>query len=521
MSDSPLSPEGGDAMSRPRGPDRRWLALGAVLLATFMDLVDVTIMNVALPRIQRDLGAGYAAGQWTVSAYVLAYALLLITGGRLGDILGRRRVFLAGVAGFTLASLAAAAAVSPGMLIGARVAQGAFAGLMVPQALSVITVRFAPGRERALAFSLYGGLLGVAQVSGPLLGGMLVDHGLTEHGLLGLGWRAIFYVNLPVGLVALAGAARWMDDSRADPPPRLDPAGVPLIGAASLLATFPLIQGRELGRPGWSAALLACAVPVLAVFVRYERRRERLGADPLVPPALFRRRSFTAGLLLALALFAGVSACFITLTWGLQFGLGWSPLRVALVGLAWPAGVACTAQFTHRRGLRRARALVGAGTAVMAAGTAGLVAVTAGAGRGLTAWPLTPWLFACGLGMGLALPILANAVIADVPEQSAGAASGVFNSVTQFAGVLGVAAAGLLFFGAGPTSAATTPGPDAAPRALAFCAAAFLLAAALSPLLPRRLLPDRPDPPEGAAGAPDGRRVTLFDTGQASPGRSR
>ncbi|WP_164717142.1 MFS transporter [Actinomadura sp. J1-007] len=273
-----------------RLPGRRWLALAAVLLATFMDLVDVTIMNVALPRVQRDLGASYAAGQWTVSVYALAYALLLITGGRLGDLLGRRRVFLAGVAGFTAASVAAGAASSPGMLIAARAAQGAFAGIMVPQALSLITVRFPPGRDRTLAFSLYGGLLGVAQVSGPILGGVLIDHGLTEHGLLGLGWRAIFYVNVPVGLAAFAGAVRWMDPDRARAGVsgaargRLDLGGAALMSAASLLATFPLIQGRELGWPAWSVALLACSVPALAAFAVYERRRERLRAAPSSRP---------------------------------------------------------------------------------------------------------------------------------------------------------------------------------------------------------------------------------------------
>ncbi|MEU5877421.1 MFS transporter [Spirillospora sp. NPDC047279] len=471
-----------------RVPSRRWLALAAVLLATFMDLVDVTIVNVALPRIQDDLDAGYAAGQWMAAVYALAYALLLITGGRLGDIVGRRRVFLAGIVGFTIASAVAAAAFTPGMLICARAAQGAFAGIMVPQALSVITVQFAPGRERTLAFSLYGGLLGVAQVSGPILGAVLTEHGL-------LGWRAIFLVNIPVGLIAFAGAARWMDDSRAEPPPRLDPVGVALISAASLLLMFPLVQGREYGWPWWCAALLVAAVPALLAFAAYERRRERRNSGPLVPPRLFAQRSFTAGLVLALALFAGVSACFITLTWGLQFGLGWPPMKVALTGLAWPAGVACTAQYTHRHGHARARRLVGAGTLVMAVALAGLSVLVA-VGEPTPA-AMVPWLFAAGLGMGLALPILANAVISDVPVHDAGAASGVFNSITQLGGVAGVAAAGLLYFAAAHGTAAagtasTAAAPDGTARALAFSAAACLAAAALSGLLPRSIASDDP-----------------------------
>ncbi|MFC0042413.1 MFS transporter [Actinomadura rayongensis] len=438
---------------------RRWLGLGAVLAATFMDLVDVSVVNVALPAVQRDLGASAAAGQWTVSAYALAYALLLITGGRLGDIAGRRRVFLVGVAGFTVASALAGAAPGAGLLIAARAAQGACAGLMVPQALASITARFPPGRDRTLAFTLYGVLLGAAQTGGPLLGGLLADHG---------GWRLIFLINLPVGVAAFVAAARWMDDSRARPAPRLDPMGVALAGAASVLATFPLIEGRARGWPWWSVALLPAAAVLAVAFALHQRR----AADPLVPPALLRLRSFAAGQALTLALFTGVAACFITLTWRLQLGLGWSPTRVALTGLAWPAGTACTAQLTHRLGPRRARRFVGAGTLLLAAGAAGLAVAAAGTA---TIASLVPWLACCGIGTGLALPVLSNAVIADVPAHSAGAASGVFNSVTQFGGVLGVAAAGIAYFG------------GSAPRALTVAAACFTLAAVLSPALPRTL----------------------------------
>ncbi|RAY15992.1 MFS transporter [Actinomadura craniellae] len=440
-----------------------------------MDLIDVTIVNVALPAIQRDLGAGYAAGQWAVAGYALAYALLLVTGGRLGDIAGRRRVFLAGVAGFTLASALAGAAWSPGTLVAARILQGAFAGVMVPQAISVITVQFAPGRERAAAFSLYGVLLGVAQVSGPVLGGLLTTHG---------GWRSIFYINIPIGLLALAGAARWMDDSRADPPPRLDLGGVALISGVVLLLAFPLVQGRELGWPGWSLAMLGCAVPLLAAFARYEMRR---GDDALIPTGLFRRRSFSAGLALNLVLFSGIGALFITLTWGLQFGLDWSPLLVAFVCLAWPAGTACTAQLTHRYGHRRGRLLVGLGTALAALGAAWLSAVTARSGADLTPWSVVPCLALSGLGLGLTLPMLSQTVLGEVRADSAGAASGVLNSVTQLGGAIGVALAGVVYFGG--------PAGSALPRALGYSAAAFLLAAALARFLPRTAVPAEPHRP--------------------------
>src|SRR5258708_7049299 len=174
------------------GGRTRWLALFVVLLATFMDLIDVTIVGVALPRIQGDLHAGYSVGQWVVAGYALSYALLLVTGGRLGDIFGRRRTFMIGVAGFTLASALAGAAISPAMLITARAAQGAFGGIMVPQVMSVVATQFAPGRERTLAFSLYGALLGVAKSSGPVLGGLLPAY--TS--------RTLFSFNSPLGSFA-------------------------------------------------------------------------------------------------------------------------------------------------------------------------------------------------------------------------------------------------------------------------------------------------------------------------------
>ncbi|MEV4257321.1 MFS transporter [Spirillospora sp. NPDC049652] len=485
---------------RLRAPERRWLALTAALTAAFMDLVDVTVVNVALPRIQEDLHAGPRLGQWTVSAYALAYALLLVTGGRLGDILGRRRVLLSGLAGFVFASWAAGAAHSPGALIAARAAQGVFAGVMVPQTLSVISVQFPPGRARARAFTLYGVLLGAAQVGGPLLGGLLLHYDVA-----GLGWRAIFLVNVPVGLAALLGVDRWMDDSRATPPPRLDLAGVLLAGVAALALTLPLVQGRALGGPVWSLVLLLAGVPAVAAFVLVETRRERLGRSPLVPPSLLRRRSFAAGLVLTTALFGTVAACFIALTWALQSGLGWSPLLVALTGAAWPAGMACTAQPTHRLGPPRARAFVRTGLVVMACGVGGLAAVFALAGTDLRPWHLLPGLFCAGIGMGLVLPVLANAVLADVPAGESGAASGVYNSVTQFAGVLGVAAAGLAFYSGGASGDAASA-PGAAARTLGVMVPVLLAAAALAALLPRRL-PWTDGPPTGpgdaAAGGPD------------------
>lgn len=444
---------------------RRWFGLSIVLLATFMDLIDVTIVNVALPRIQRELSGSYATGQWAVAGYSLAFAIVLVTGGRLGDIHGRRRIFMIGVTGFTVASIAAGAAVSPGMLIAARIVQGAFGGVMVPQVMSVIATQFPPGRDRTAALSLYGVLMGAAQVSGPVLGGLLTSAG-------GLGWRAIFLFNVPVGVLALVGAKRWVDESRSEHPLKLDLPGMVMIGLASLLFTYPLVQGREFGWPVWTIVLLLASVPMLACFVWYERYR----AAPLVPMRLFASRSFAAGLLLMLVLFAGISSYFLALTWALQFGFGWTPLHLALTILAWPAGVALTAQLTHRHGRRRGRLLVGVGTTIMSLGMAGLALTFATGGAHLTSGDLVPWMVGSGLGMGLTIPVLSDLVLGDVPAADAGAASGVLNSVIQIGGTVGVALAGVIFFS----------GPAGAGRTLAFSAAVFLLAALLSPLLPHR-----------------------------------
>src|SRR6266568_6620254 len=259
---------------------RRWLTLVILLLAALMNLLDVSIVNIAVPSIQRDLGASYADIQWALAGYTLAYALVLITGGRLGDTFGRKRLFLIGVAGFTAMSALCGAAQSPGQLIAFRVAQGAMGGIMIPQVLSVIQVMFPPS-ERIKALAGFGVTAGLGTVSGPLLGGLLI-----QGNLLGLDWRPIFLINVPVGIVALAAAAVLVRESRAPSPPRLDPVGVALISAALLLLLYPLVQGRQLGWPWWTFVSMACSVPVLAAFVGYERIKARRDGSPLVQLAV-------------------------------------------------------------------------------------------------------------------------------------------------------------------------------------------------------------------------------------------
>ncbi|WP_246267160.1 MFS transporter [Nonomuraea typhae] len=454
-------------------PARPWLVLSVVLTATFMDLIDATIVSIVLPRIQESLGADFAAAQWMLAGYSLTFALTLITGGRLGDIYGRRRIFLIGVAGFTLASIVCGAAGSPVVLIVARLVQGLMAALMVPQVLSVIVIMFEA--ERARAFALYGAALSLANVSGPLLGALL-----TQFDVLGLGWRAIFYVNVPIGLFAFVGAARHMPESRSSHPLRVDLLGIALVSVVSFALMFPLIQGRELGWPAWSIVMMVAALPGLALFAVSQRR----AAAPLVPPSLFRQRSFVVGLVLLLIVFTGLASLFLVLNYGLQLGLGWSLIATALTGLGWPIGITLTSGIAQRFAATHGRLLIIIGLLVMTAGMVVLIMLMESNGTGVSYWTITLPMLGMGLGMGLCVSILTNVILADVPPDSAGAGSGVLNAVLQLGAAIGIAVVGALFAAAaaGGTGALLY---SAASDTLWYNAAAFLVAAVLAVLLPR------------------------------------
>ena len=286
-----LDQAGADGTAPSALDPRRWLALVVILVAGVMDLLDVTIVNVAAPGILKDLQATYAQFEWVVSGYVLGFAALLITGGRLGDIFGRKRIFLIGVAGFTVASALCGLAVSPAMLIAARFFEGAMAGLMVPQILAIIHVTF-PLQERGKVFGIWGGVLGSASVAGLIIGGVLV-----QWNLAGWHWRPIFLVNIPVGLAALAAAWFVVPESRSPAALRLDLAGMVLAITGVLMLVYPLTEGRALGWPAWTFLLMGGSVVVMAVFVVYERWRTSRVGSPLVVLSLFRARAFTAGMI--------------------------------------------------------------------------------------------------------------------------------------------------------------------------------------------------------------------------------
>jgi EmrB/QacA subfamily drug resistance transporter len=452
--DQILAPRGaaGDSLD-----PHRWLTLVVLLLAAFMNLLDISIVNIAIPSIQRSLHASYADVQWALAGYTLAYALVLITGGRLGDTFGRKRLFLIGVIGFTLMSALCGAAQTPGMLIASRVAQGAFGAIMIPQVLSVIQVIF-PAAERIKALAAFGVTAGLGTVSGPLLGGLL-----TQHNLFGLGWRPIFLINVPVGIIAVVASAILVRESRAPRPPRLDPVGVGLISAALLLLLYPLVQGRELGWPTWTFVSMAAAAPTLAVFIAWERAKDRRDGSPLVQLDLFRHRAFAVGIAIAITFFLGVTSFALILTLFLQIGLGFGPLHAGVTFLPFSVGVLLASGAAARLAPRFGRGVTMAGALVMAGGMTGLIATVHHYGGAVTTWELVPALVVAGLGMGTVLAPLADILLARVKPQDAGSASGLFNTALQVGASIGVAVIGVIFFGllgSQSSSAAATVSPQ-------------------------------------------------------------
>ena len=440
-------------------PARRWAALAILITAGFMDLLDTTIVNVAIPAIRTSLDASYAAIQWIVAGYLLAFAVGLITGGRLGDIFGRKRVFVIGVVAFGLTSLASGLAQSPAMLVGSRVLQGLAAAVMVPQILSFVQVSF-PRDEQRKALAIYTSVAGVAVMSGPLMAGVLLD-------VFDFSWRSIFLINVPVSAVVVLAAVAIMPESRAPGAPRLDPGGVALISLALFALVFGVIQGRQLDWPAWVFVLMAASLPLFAAFAAYELRVERRGRSPLVSMTLFAERAFSSGIVVVLVFFSGIVGFFLAFTVFLQLGLGYSPLDSALTTFPSSVGVVIASQVAAKATPRFGRHVMSFGALLMAAGMAGLIWSVDRNGGGLEPWDVRPIIFAFGFGMGLILPSIADAVIAGVEERHAGAASGVVNTGMQVGNALGVAIIGVILFSAigshAPASAARAA-PDVSQR---------------------------------------------------------
>src|SRR6516165_1499291 len=317
----------------------RWLVLAVILTAVFMQLLDTTITMVAVPSIQNSLHSSYGEIQLVVAGYMLGFACVLVTGGRLGDTYGRKRMFLWGMLGFTIASAVCGAAPNALTLICARVVQGMCSGLMFPQVLGIIQVVFS-GVQRPKAIGLYGATIGLATILGPVTGGALI-----QANIAGAGWRSIFYVNVPIGLAALALGAVLIPESKAAAS-RVDLPGAALLGTGLFLLVLPLVIGRDEGWPAWSLACVAVSPFVLAAFARYEHRRTRENENPLIDTGLFRQRPFSLGLAASLVFFTGIPSFFMILLLTLQQGLGYSPVK---------AGAAAKPRVTAPGGRQEAR----------------------------------------------------------------------------------------------------------------------------------------------------------------------
>nr|WP_246620096.1 MFS transporter [Streptomyces corallincola] len=440
-------------------PPMRWSPLVLVSLGTFITVLDFFIVNVAVPDIQSGLHASAVQVQFVLAGYGLPLTTMMITAGRLGDLHGRRRLFVIGLALFTAASACAGLARNPEQLIAARVFQGIAASLITPQVLALLGSIY-QGRARVVAFNVYGLAIGMAAVFGQLIGGSLIT---LNPG--GLGWRAIFLVNVPVGLIAVLLVPRLVPESRGGGRTGLDVVGTLLVMLGLVAIVLPLTQGRETGWPAWSVVCLVAAVPLLAVFAYQQHRATRRGGSPLVNTGLFRSRSFSFGLLAMVCYFTTMGACFLVLSLYLQQGRGMTPLGSGLMylpmGIGFFAATALGGTVAARLG-RQGPAL-GAFLVVVGYGGLALLVREIGAG-GHALWLAAPLLVA-GVGMGFTTAPLSSLILAPVGPEHAASASGVLSTAQEMGATVGVALTGGIFF----HMVADRPGPLNSPHAFTVC----------------------------------------------------
>jgi len=410
-----------------------------LLLGAALNVIDFFIVNVALPAIDADLQASNATLEMVVAGYGIAFAVLLVLGGRLGDAFGRRRMFRIGLSAFTVTSLVCGLAPDATTLVLARVAQGAAAALAMPQVLASIQA-LTSGGDRARAVGYYGANAGISMVIGQVLGGALVAADIA-----GLGWRTIFLVNVPIGIVTLVLAGRAVPESRSANPLGVDGRGTILLGVTLLALLVPLTEGRALGWPTWSIALLA-AVPVLALWLAVvERRVERAGRVPLLPPSVLRLPSMRRGLAVGVPFFVGFGGFMFICALLLQDGLRMGPLEAGFALAPLAVGFFGASMLNARLVARFGRSVVVAGFTLQFVGLL-VVLVTVSAGwPDLTALDLAPGTFVCGVGQGMAMTTVIGLTLSQVPADRAGAGSGVFTTTQQTFLALGVATLGGLY----------------------------------------------------------------------------
>ena len=487
MTDSPL------AAAAPAVSRRAWQALIVLLAGMFMALLDTTIVNVALPSIQTSLNASEATLSWIISGYALAFGLALIPAGRIGDRIGHKWVFFTGLALFTVASLACGLAQNELQLIVGRVLQGLAGGIFVPAVTAVIQLMFPP-RFRGKAFAIMGSVIGVSTALGPIVGGLIIEAFGVEHG-----WRLVFWVNLPIGVVALIAAAMLLPTgtgTKADagsPASRIDWVGLLLVSAGLVALLVPLIEGQDRGWPLWTYLVLAAGALLIVAFGAWEVRVSKRGQSPLVPPHLFSHPAFTGGVILALVYFAAFTSIFFTISILWQAGLGHTALESGLVSIPFAIGSIIASSQSNRLTKRLGRTVLVAGVGLVTIGLVWIwlvLLVTDPAD--LTNWLLLPPLFIAGLGSGCFIAPNVSFIVATVDRTEAGAASGVVGVMQRVGSAAGIAVVGSVFFG---TLVVAGPGPDAlatgftdsATLAMAVSAALSVVALLLVFLLPKRV----------------------------------
>ncbi len=454
---------------------RKWALMPVVLAGVAMVVLDFFIVNVAMPTMQSDLHTGASAIQWVIASYGLAFAAGLITGGRLGDQFGRRRVFTIGLALFVVTSAACGVAPSASTLVVARAAQGLASALLMPQVLAILGVAY-DGADRLKALTAYAMTLGIAAVSGQLIGGVLI-----QLDPAGLDWRSCFLVNVPVGLAALGFVGRTVPESRGTDT-RLDLFGADLVTLGLIAILVPLIEGRDHGWPAWTWVSFAVGGVLLGTFALYQRRVAARGGSPLVHPELFRERAFTAGLATVVVFYATVASFFLVLALELQEGRGLDALDSGLVFAFEGLGFLATTITAGALVARFGRQVLAAGALVRAVALVALYFAVGHVGaHGSVAWIAAP-LVLDGAGMGLVMGPIITIVVTNVARRHAGAASGVLASAQQVGVAFGVALIGVVFFGALDAGHAV---PSAFRTSVLWLAAGSVAVAALIQALPR------------------------------------
>jgi len=465
---------------------RRWLGFAVLLIANFMNLIDVTIVNVALPSLQKSLNANASQIEWVVAAYVLAFALGLLPFGRLGDIVGRKKMFLVGVAGFTLASFLCGIAPNIEMLIAARVLQGFAGSMMTPQVLAIVQVTFPP-QEKGMAFSFFGLSAGLASVAGPLVGGLLIGADIA-----GLDWRPIFLVNIPFGLLAVIAGAYLITKIPGNTTLKNDYVGIAIFGAAILLLVFPLIEGRTYGWPLWAFIMVIVSVFAMIAFYLWEHHREKKNQPQLLSAHLLRNGNFLLGAVVATLFFSGIPGLFLVLAIFLQSGFGFTPLESGLTTIPFSLGVLFISALSGRLGNNFLRRRLAFGAITLAIGMISLRMVIGGVTDTVDHWWFVFPLAISGMGLGIGISALFQTILAGVPPRDAGAGSGALQAFQQVGGALGVALMGEIFFTSltnGMATAAANPHMpfvDAAENALIYEIIVFIVVAALTPFLKGR-----------------------------------